>query len=73
MLFFSYSCYLALLRPSILFSNTPNLSPSLNVRDQVSHLYKTTSKIAVLYTLIFIYLDSKLEDKILHREIANIP
>jgi hypothetical protein len=34
------------------------------VRDQVSHPYKTTGKITVLYTLIFIFLDSNLEDKI---------
>jgi hypothetical protein len=33
------------------------------VRDQVSHSYKTTSKIIVLYILIFIFLVSKLEDK----------
>jgi len=31
--------------------------------DQVSHPYKTTCKTAVLYILIFIYLDSMLEDK----------
>jgi hypothetical protein len=33
------------------------------VRDQVSHPYKTTSKIIVLYILIFVFLDSKLEDR----------
>jgi hypothetical protein len=33
------------------------------VRDQVSHPYRTTSKIIVLYTLIFGFLDSNLEDK----------
>jgi len=31
--------------------------------DQVSHPYKTTCKIIVLYILIFIFLDSKVEDK----------
>jgi hypothetical protein len=33
------------------------------VRDQVSHPYRTTGKIIVLYTLIFVFLDSNLEDK----------
>jgi len=33
------------------------------VSDQVSHPYTTTSRIIVLYILIFIFLDSKLEDK----------
>jgi hypothetical protein len=33
------------------------------MRDQVSHPYKTTGKIIVLYTLIFVFLDSNLEDK----------
>jgi hypothetical protein len=34
---------------SILFSNTLSLCPSLNVRDQVSHPYKTTGKTVVSY------------------------
>jgi hypothetical protein len=33
---------------STLFSNTLNLCSSLNVRDQISHPYKTTGKIIVL-------------------------
>jgi phosphate starvation-inducible membrane PsiE len=37
---------------SILFSNTLNLCSSLSVRDQVSHPYKTTGKIMILYILI---------------------
>jgi len=46
-----------------LFSNTLSLRSSLNVSDQVSHPHKTTSKIIVLYTLLFKFLDRKLEDK----------
>ena len=47
----------SLLGPNILlntlFSNTLSLHSSLNVKDQVSHPYKTTGKIIVLYILIF--------------------
>ena len=57
----------SLLGPNILlntlFSNTISLRSSLNVRDHVSHPYKTTHKIIVLYILISKYLDSKMEDK----------
>jgi len=58
---------LSLLGPNILlstlFSNTLNPRASLNVSDQVSDPYKTTGKIIFLYTLIFVFLDSELEDK----------
>ena len=49
---------------NILFSNTLSLRSSLNVGDQVSHPYKTTGKIIILYILIFKCLNSKLENKI---------
>ena len=50
----------SLLDPNILlntmFSNTLSFLSSRNVNDQVSHPYKTTGKIIVLYTLIFKYI-----------------
>ena len=42
-------------------SITSGLCSSLNVSDQVSHPYKPTGKILLLYTLTFIFLDTKLE------------
>jgi hypothetical protein len=44
---------------STLFSNILSLGSSRCVRDQVSHPYRTTGKIRVLYILIFMCLDSK--------------
>jgi hypothetical protein len=43
--------------------NERDTRSSLNVSDQVSHSYKTTGKITVLYVLMFVFLDSKLEHK----------
>ena len=43
---------------SIIFSNTLSFLSSLHVSDQVSHPYKTTGKIIVLYIVIFKFLDT---------------
>jgi hypothetical protein len=48
--------------PQHLFWNTLSLCSSLNVRDGVSHPYRTSGKIIVLYILIFMFLDRR-EDK----------
>ena len=48
---------------STVFSNTPSLRFSLNVSDQVSHPYKTTSKRTVLYLLMLTILGIKMEAK----------
>ena len=58
-----YSVTSSLLGLSILLSNTSSLRSYLNVSDQFLYPYKTTDKIIVLCILIFILLDSKLEDK----------
>jgi hypothetical protein len=48
---------------STMFSNTLSLRSSPNVRDKVSHPYRTTDKIIVLYILIFKFFDSNREDR----------
>jgi hypothetical protein len=56
-----------------LFSHTLNLCCPLNSRDQVSHPYKTSRWIMVLYILTFTLLDSRREDKRLNLMVASIP
>jgi hypothetical protein len=48
---------------SILFSNTLSQYFFLRVRHQVSHSCKITGKIIVLCILIFVFLDSELEER----------
>jgi len=43
-----------------MFSNTLSFLSSRNVNDQVSHPYKTTGKIIILYINIYIYIYSKI-------------
>jgi hypothetical protein len=62
-----FSCYFipfwsnVLLR--IVFSNTLNLCSSLNARNQISHPYKTTGRIMILYILTFTFVNSRQEDR----------
>jgi hypothetical protein len=48
---------------STLFSKTLSQCSSLNVRDQVSHPYKTTGRIMILYILTFTFLNSRREHR----------
>jgi hypothetical protein len=48
---------------STLYSKTFSLLSFLYGSDQISHPYKTSGKVIVLYILIFTILDSKMEDK----------
>jgi hypothetical protein len=65
-----------LFRPNILntlFSNTLGLCSSLNVRDHVSHPYRTTGKIIVLYILNLTFLCQQTRrQKVLDRMVACI-
>jgi hypothetical protein len=51
-----------------LFSNTLSLCSSISVRDQVSHPYKITGKLIVLYILIFRFVGNRREDRRLWAE-----
>jgi hypothetical protein len=51
---FSAASYYFLL--STLFSNTNNLRSSLNVRDQISHPFKTTGQISFVSFFYFTFL-----------------
>jgi hypothetical protein len=46
-----------------LFSNTLSIYSSLTVRDHVSHPYRTTGKIIVLYIPTFPFFDSRPEER----------
>jgi hypothetical protein len=65
--FLHYPVTSSLLGPNILLStlflNTLSLCSSLNVRAQVSHPYRTTGKIIVSYIPIFMFFDSRQEDR----------
>ena len=67
MYFSPLSCYLVHPSPKYLPEHpiVRHRQPTffLNMIDQVSHPYKTTGEIIVLFTLIFIFLDSKWKDK----------
>jgi len=67
---------LSLLGPDIflntLFFKTFSLCNSLHVRDQVSHPYKTAAKIILLCILICIFLDRKLQNKIVGLMLVGI-
>jgi hypothetical protein len=56
-----------------LFSSTLGLCSSFNVSDQVSHPYKTTGTIMVLYVLTFTFSDRVGRQKTLNRMVASIP
>ena len=58
-----------------MFSNTLSFLSSHNVSDQVSHPYKTTGKIIVLYILIQTTLFSEKFEycKIIRQRLQNIP
>ena len=59
----SFVVFSNFLLPCLCQSQTHSFCHSLGVRDQVSHPYKTTSKIVFLQIFIFVFLKSKRVDK----------
>jgi hypothetical protein len=57
--------YLVQIFSSEIYSQTPSVHALPLMRVQVSHPYKTTGRILVLYILNFTFLDSRQADKIL--------
>jgi hypothetical protein len=56
------------------FANTLSLCSSLNVRDQVSHPYKTTGRIMVfVYFNLYICRHQAGRQKTMDRMVASIP
>jgi hypothetical protein len=53
------SLHLLSVQMSTLFSNTLSLCSSLNIRDQVSHSYRTTGEIIVTYIPVLKFLDGR--------------
>ena len=61
--------YFLPVRPKLLaqhpFLEPPSACPTVKVKEQVSHPYKTRAKIIVLYILIFIFFDVEWERRML--------
>jgi hypothetical protein len=49
-----------------------SLCSSLNVRDHVSHPYRTTGKIVVLYILIIMFFESRQEERRFRTRIQSL-
>jgi hypothetical protein len=71
MLFSPISCHFIPLLYSTLFSNTFHLWPSLNARDQVSHPYRTTGKITVLFLIVYVFRQERRRQTALHWMVAS--
>jgi hypothetical protein len=56
---------------SLFGSNILSTCSSYNVRDQVSHPYRTAGRIIVLYNIIFAFLGSRREDKMFWTRIIH--